>query len=286
MLPREDLLQGSRRPEELAALIDQAEQALRTWQPVWTGFVAADLREEADQRLGSLSELTLNSAGGWPQAERRRLLLQRAELATAPQTAAPYGSAETRGSAETSPADGAAHAEEAAPLMGLVVSGNFLFDPAEPGDVRDGLLAAGAEPGELGDIWIRGDRGAQLIVTPELAARLHGQPARVRTVEVQLEALPVEQLQLPAQRQPKQLSSVEASLRLDAVGSAGFGLSRSRMAELVRSGAVRLNWQPVSSPSKELAVGDRLRLEGRGELELLEVQPTKRERWRVVLRRS
>lgn len=275
MLPREDLLKGSRRPAELAALVDQAERALRTWEPVWTGFVAAELREEAGLRLGSLSELRLDSAGGWPQAERRRLLLQRAELAMPPPSP---GAA--------SPAGATASDDEAAPLMGLVVSGNFLFDPAEPGDVRAGLLAAGADPEELGDIWIRGDRGAQLIATPELAARLQGQPARVRTVEVQLEAVPVEQLQLPAQRQPRQLSSVEASLRLDAVGSAGFGLSRSRMAELVRSGAVRLNWQPVSSPSKELAVGDRLRLEGRGELELLEVQPTKRERWRVVLRRS
>ncbi len=275
MLPREDLLQGSRRPEELTALIAQAEEALRTWQPVWTDFVAADLREEAEQRLGSLSELQLEASGGWPQAERRRLLLQRAELAAEPPAPAAAGPTET-----------ASIAAPAAPLMGLVVSGNFLFDPAEPGDVRAGLLAAGAEPGDLGDIWMRGDRGAQLIATPELAARLHGQPARVRTVDVQLEALPLEQLQLPAQRQARQLSSVEASLRLDAVGSAGFGLSRSRMAELVRSGAVRLNWQPVSSPSKELAVGDRLRLEGRGELELLEVQPTKRERWRVVLRRS
>ncbi len=275
MLPREDLLQGSRRPEELTPLIAQAEEALRTWQPVWTGFVAADLREEAEQRLGSLSELQLEASGGWPQAERRRLLLQRAELAAEPPAPAAAGPTET-----------ASIAAPAAPLMGLVVSGNFLFDPAEPGDVRAGLLAAGAEPGDLGDIWMRGDRGAQLIATPELAARLHGQPVRVRTVDVQLEALPLEQLQLPAQRQARQLSSVEASLRLDAVGSAGFGLSRSRMAELVRSGAVRLNWQPVSSPSKELAVGDRLRLEGRGELELLEVQPTKRERWRVVLRRS
>lgn len=84
MLPREDLLQGSRRPEELTALIAQAEEALRTWQPVWTGFVAADLREEAEQRLGSLSELQLEASGGWPQAERRRLLLQRAELAAEP----------------------------------------------------------------------------------------------------------------------------------------------------------------------------------------------------------
>jgi RNA-binding protein YlmH len=37
----------------------------------------------------------------------------------------------------------------------------------------------------------------------------------------------------------------------------------------------------VSSPSKELACGDRIRLEGRGELEILEIQPTKRDRWRL-----
>jgi RNA-binding protein YlmH len=107
----------------------------------------------------------------------------------------------------------------------------------------------------------------------------------VRSVPVRLEALPLEQLQLPAQRLPRQLTTVEASLRLDAVASAGFGLSRNRMADLVRSGAVRINWQPVSSPSRELGVGDRVRLEGRGELELLEVQLTKRDRWRLVLQR-
>jgi RNA-binding protein YlmH len=49
---------------------------------------------------------------------------------------------------------------------------------------------------------------------------------------------------------------------------------------------VRINWQAVHSPSKELAAGDRVRLEGRGELEILEIQPTKRDRWRLVMRRS
>jgi RNA-binding protein YlmH len=57
------------------------------------------------------------------------------------------------------------------------------------------------------------------------------------------------------------------------------------MAELVRSGAVRINWQPTNSPSRELGLGDRVQLEGRGELELLEVQLTKRDRWRLVLQR-
>lgn len=259
MLPREELLRGSRQPEALAPLISLAEEALRTWEPLWSGFIAADLREEAERVLGELSELRITSAGGWPQAERRCLLLMRRELLEAD---AP-----------------------APPLQGLMVSGNFLFDPAEPADVRRGLLEAGAEADELGDIWMRGDRGAQLVLSEAAATRLADTTARVRSVAVQLERADLDSLQLPVARPPRELSSVEASCRLDAVASAGFGVSRSRMADLIRSGGVRVNWQPVHSPSRELSEGDRVRLEGRGELEVLEIQPTKRERWRVRLRR-
>ena len=262
MLPRDQLLKGSQRSAALAPLLDRAEQALRTWEPVWTGFVAADLREEAEQRLGELSELSLSSDGGWPDAERRCLLLRRQELV------------------------GAGEGPTPAALQGLVISGNFLFDPAEPGDLRTALLAAGAEADELGDIWLRGDRGGQAVLLPAAAERLQGRTAQVRTVPVQLEAVPLGELQLPPSRARRRLSSVEASLRLDAVASAGFALPRSRMVELIRSGAVRLNWQAVSSPSRELACGDRVRLEGRGELRILEIQATKRDRWRLVMERS
>ncbi|MGA0364874.1 MAG: S4 domain-containing protein, partial [Vulcanococcus sp.] len=76
-----------------------------------------------------------------------------------------------------------------------------------------------------------------------------------------------------------------ASLRLDAVASAGLGVSRSKMADWIRAGAVRVNWSVITSPSRELKQGDRVRLDGRGELEILEIQPTKRERWRLVMQR-
>ena len=262
MLPRDTLLKGSRRPQELAALIDLAEEALRTWEPRWSGFVDAQLKEEAEAQLGALSEVSLLGDGGWPQAERCRLLIRRAELTDDSDAPAP-----------------------AAAVCGLVVSGNFLFDPAEPGDVRQGLLQAGLQAGDLGDLWIRGDRGAQAVISQEAAAQADNREAQVRTVPVRLQVVPLELLQWPASRSPKQLSSVEASLRLDAVGSAGLGLSRSRMAEWIRQGAVRVNWEVITSPSKELCCGDRVRLDGRGELEILEIQPTKRDRWRLVMLR-
>jgi photosystem II S4 domain protein len=258
MLPRGELLEGSRRSADLEPLITMAETALRTWKPIWSDFLEASLREEAERRLGSLSEITLAGEGGYPGAERRRLLLQRAEAALE-------------------------SAQVPSELMGLEIAGNFLFDSATVAEFRDALRAAGAADGELGDLWLRGERGAQAIVTAGVAARLDGGAGRVRSVEVCFEARPLEVLQIPLPRLPKPISTVEASLRLDAVASAGFGLSRNRMAELIRQGAVRIDWRPVNSPSRELALGERVQLEGRGELRIESVVATKRGRQRIEM---
>ena len=81
MLPRQSLLEGSPNAEALGPVLDAAERALRTWEPQWTGFLEAAVREDAEQRLQSLSELSVGSDGGHAGAERRCLLLQRAEVA-------------------------------------------------------------------------------------------------------------------------------------------------------------------------------------------------------------
>jgi photosystem II S4 domain protein len=260
MLPTRELLEGSRRAAELEPLLAAAEQALRTRKPVWSGFLEPALREEAEERLGGLSELTLASEGGHPGAERRRLLLQRTEVAQEV-ASLPAG------------------------LTGLEIAGNFLFDPSSAGEVCQGLLAGGADLSEVGDVWLRGDRGGQAVVSEELARRLDGATGQVRTVEVRFEARPIEQLQLPHARQSRPVTTVEASLRLDAVASAGFGLSRSRMAELIRQGAVRIDWQPITRASRELTVGERVQLEGRGELVIEAIDRTKRERFRIRMER-
>ena len=266
-----DPLAGSHRRQELEPLLAAADHCLRTWEPVWTDFLDGALLEEVRARLEPLGELTMASLGGYPGAERCRLLLLRQEIAAAAAVAT-----------EPLPTEGAAAQGD---FAGLEVAGNFLFDPAEVADFRQALLAAGAREGELGDLWPRGDRGAQLIGATALAQRLDGQSGMVRSVAVRFEARPLEQLSLPVRPQPRSLTTVEASTRLDAVASAGFGLSRSRMAALIRQGAVRIGWEPVLSPSRMVTMGDRVRLEGRGELWIQEIETTKRERWRIRLER-
>tara|TARA_B100000405_G_scaffold249739_1_gene183329 strand:- start:120 stop:896 length:777 start_codon:yes stop_codon:yes gene_type:complete len=258
MLPREDLLEGAQDPDGLRGLIDLAEEVLRTWQPAWSRFLSAPLREEALARLGSLSELAWINDGGYPGAERQRLLCHRRDDMP----------------------------DAAAPIQGLLIEGNFLFDPLSPDDLREALQGMGIDDASIGDLWVRGDRGGQGLCTPSAADALHGRLGAVRDVEIRCEARPFEQLQPPVQRAIRTLQTVEASCRLDAIASAGFGLSRAKIVSHVKAGRLRLNWGDVRQASRELVVGDRLQLQDRGSVEVLSLTRTKRERWRVELRRS
>lgn len=270
MLPQEALLAGTRHPDAFKDVIRLGNEVLRTWEPRWSGFLSGAEQEEIQTRLEPLSELTLHWEGGVPGAERRLLCLIRAEQAGALTGADQAGAA-------TGPAG--------APLLGLEISGNFLFDPASSADLRALLHELGADPREIGDLWLRGDRGAQAVVSSALAGRLEGQDSQLRTVPLQINSRTITELQPPLSRVPRQLSTVEASLRLDAVASAGFGLARNRVKDLILQGAARINWETAHQPSATVAVGDRIRLDGKGELTITTIQATKRDRWRLTMER-
>ncbi|WP_234508568.1 MULTISPECIES: S4 domain-containing protein [Thermus] len=63
---------------------------------------------------------------------------------------------------------------------------------------------------------------------------------------------------------------VVPSLRVDALGAKGFGVSRSYFVQGVKAGKVRLRGRPAS-PKDEVRPGDTLLAEGLGSLRLLEV---------------
>jgi len=260
-LPKKELLQGCKYPLGMEDLLNQAEMVIRTWQPIWSAFVPALLREEAIKIMAPLNHLHWHTDGGLLGAERQRMQCIRYE--------------------EEKPIF-----DESAPIDGLRIEGNFLFDRASPKDFRKSLENMGVSSGGLGDIWINGDRGAQVLCTPEAAVSLDGKTSRVRDVEIRCEAIQKQELRLPIQRLSKRLRTVEASKRIDAISSAGFGLSRAKIANQIREGLLRLNWEPIKRVNKELRAGDRIQLEGRGRLEIISLELTKKGRWRVELLRQ
>jgi photosystem II S4 domain protein len=257
MLPRDELLKGVEHRATIARLLDCAEQALKTWEVVQSDFVSPPELMEVQQAFNRLTEVHLVAWGGYPQAERQRLAIARAEL----------------------PLDPAAVA-----LAAVRITGNFLFDPASHRDFLGALLGTGLVREKVGDVLVLGERGAQAIVVPELVQFLQDSLTQVRSVPVKTEPMPLDDLKIREPKQ-KQLTTVEASMRLDAIASAGFGMSRSKMADLIGAGEVRVNWKEITSASYTVKSGDLIAIRGKGRVQVGEVGVTKKDRYRVEMTR-
>jgi photosystem II S4 domain protein len=257
MLPRVELLKGLENREVVARVIDLAEQAIKTWEVVVTDFLSPPELLEVKQVFDRLTEIQLVAWGGYPQAERQRCAIARADIPLS---------------------------QDSVTLAAVDIAGNFLFDPATHRDFLGSLLGCGIVREKSGDIIILGERGAQAIIVPEMVEFLTLHLQQVRSVPVQVREISLADLKI---REPKkkELTTVEASLRLDAIASAGFGLSRSKMVDFINSGDVRVNWKDVSQSSYNLKMGDLVALRGKGRLEVGEITVTKKDRYRVQLTR-
>lgn len=257
MLPREELLKGVEEREAIARIVDQAEKALKTWEVVVTDFLSPPVLAEVARVFGRLTEIEMLTWGGYPQAERQRLGIARAELALD---------------------------RSQIPLAAVDIAGNFLFDPASHRDFLGAIVGTGVVRDKIGDIIVLGERGAQAIVVPEMVEFLETALVQVRSVPVKTQAIDLSELKVtPPQK--KEMTTVEASMRLDAIASAGFGISRSKMAEAITGGEVRVNWKEVTQSSYSVQPGDLISLRGKGRLQVGEVAVTKKQRYRVQLTR-
>lgn len=257
MLPREELLKGVENREEVARVIDKADQAIKTWEVVLSDFLSPPVLAEIQQQFGRLTEVQLLAWGGYPQAERQRLAIARSEI----------------------PLD-----QSQVEVAALDIAGNFLFDPATHRDFLGSMLGCGLVREKTGDVIVLGERGAQAIVVPEMVEYLETHLTQVRSVPVKTQRIDLSELKI---REPKkkEMTTVEASMRLDAIASAGFGMSRSKMAELITGGDVRVNWKDINQASHLVKSGDLIAIRGKGRLEVGEVAVTKKDRYRIQLTR-
>ncbi|MBD2432722.1 MULTISPECIES: photosystem II S4 domain protein [Fischerella] len=257
MLPREELLKGIENRDTVARVIDQAEQAIKTWEVVLTHFLSPPELAEIQRVFSRLTEVQLLAWGGYPQAERQRMAIARSELSLDLSQVA---------------------------IAALDIAGNFLFDTANHRDFLGAMLGTGINREKTGDIIVLGERGAQAIVVPELVEFLEMNLKQVRSVPVKTQRIDLSELKV---REPKkkELTTVEASLRLDAIASAGFGMSRSKMVELIDGGDVRVNWKEITQASSQVKTGDLIAIRGKGRLEVGDIAVTKKDRYRVQLTR-
>ena len=247
---------GTEGEETAIKLVDMAEQVQRSQKFRLSGFLDPYGQEIAETIAANYPGLRLDLSGGYGGAERQRALLVDRDFGGSPSFELAY----------------------------VRASWNGQFEHIGHRDVLGALMSLGIERDRLGDI-IMGTAQAGIVTDSRMADYLLENLSQVghSGVTCQLADLSL----IPAKEEKyKELRATVASLRVDSIAAAGYGVSRSKAASDIAADKLKLNWQPVKGASQNVKEGDVLSLRGRGRLEVAEVRgQTKKGRIGVLLKR-
>jgi len=263
MIDLKEILINSNYKKETKELLNIANLAYKHWETYWTGFNSTYVSEEILKDFENLNDFKFFIYGGFSSSQRSRIACFRGD---------------------NIPEEDALKSNF--PAQGIKINGNFLFDNATQDDFRSLLIENGVNQIKVGDIWTIGDRGAQGIIDNSDIKHLDEKIFYLRDVKVKVNVVDIDELQIPSGRSKNLVNTVEASTRLDAIASAGFRVSRTKIIERIENGMLKLNGSKVNKPTINLKIGDKLELENKGFIEILNLEITKRERWKVKLLRK
>ena len=263
MIDLKEILINSNYKKATEEVINIAHLAYKHWVTYWTGFNSTYVCEEILKDFENLNDFKFLIYGGFSSSQRSRIACFRGD---------------------NIPEEDMLKSKF--PAQGIKIYGNFLFDNATQDDFRSLLIENGVNKVKVGDIWTIGDRGALGIIDNLDIEHLDEKIFYLRDVKVKINLVGIDELQIPYGRSKKLVNTVEASTRLDAIASAGFRISRTKIIERIENGMLKLNGIKVNKPTIKLKIGDKLELENKGFIEILNLEITKRERWKVKLLRK
>ena len=244
--------------EEMAMrLLDLAEGVVKTRKFRVSPFLDPYGQEIAETICASFDGIQADFDGGYAGAERQRAMLRHSDFAGTP--------------------DGFG-------IACVEAAWNGQFARLTHRDVLGAVMGLGIERALVGDI-LPGPDAARILCDAKIADYLIDNLTMIGAVHVTARMGVLSEI-APREERTKEIRATVASLRLDAIAAAGFGISRSRAADDIAADKVKLNWQSVVSASKTVKAGDVLSMRGRGRVEVSEVRgQTKKGRTAIVLNR-
>lgn len=227
-------------------MFDLAEQVQRGRPYRLTGFISPGALPVAEAVKANYPQLNLQQDGGFLGAERLRVAFVDRDF------------------------EGTVDME----IEGLHISWDPRFRLLTHRDVLGALLNLGIEREHFGDIIMQAG-GAQVLVTRTMADYVRAQLTKIAMVTVSVKPLALTDI-LPKEEKIKEIRTTVASLRLDAVASSGFSMSRTKLVDAVNAGLLQVNWQPAKGASQEIKEGDVISMRGRGRIKLEEITGTSR----------
>ncbi|XP_074577937.1 uncharacterized protein LOC141834515 [Curcuma longa] len=191
--------------EAVKNILEMSRRSSTRREVLHTDFLTPPVLRESLLALEKLADVKAVAQGGYPEAERCRLSVGHPDVMQIDPDV----------------------------VSALSITGNFNFDGCSHGDFLGAILGTGIAREKVGDILVQGEKGAQVLIVPELTEFVVSTMDKVGNVTVTCTPIPLLALEYEPPR-TKTSKTVEASLRVDALASAGFKISRSKLVDLIR----------------------------------------------------
>ncbi len=247
---------GTEGEQTAVKLVDFAAQALKNQKYKLSGFLTPFEQNMAETIANSLGNLKVEFDGGFVGAERQRAAFCHEDFEGTP----------------------------VFEISAIKAEWNGEFARLSHGDILGSIMSLGVDREFIGDI-IATKNFARIVVDKKIDDYFIANLTKIGNTAVKTSADELENI-LPKEERVKEIKATVASLRVDSIAAAGFGMSRSKAATEISAEKVKLNWQTVKNSSQSIKAGDILSMRGRGRLEVAEIRgQTKKGRIGVLLKR-
>ena len=225
-----------------AKVLDQVYLCLESGMPAFTEFLDPMRRQYAQTNLKGLDkfDIVMTEDGGYPDAERKMLgfIMEDAKLTDYP-------------------------------IAKILVEYDAKHARPVHSDFLGAVLGLGLDRSVIGDIVML-PSSTVIMAESHIADFLLGSLHKVGKIGVSTSRLPDGAHFFGLDNRVTD-RLICASLRLDNVLAATFGLSRGEAANLAKSGKALINWQEANSASKTVKEGDMLTLRKFGRIQIAEI---------------
>jgi RNA-binding protein YlmH len=126
--------------KEVKQILEMARRASSKREVLHTDFLTPPIVKESVSLLEKFADVKIVAQGGYPEAERCRISIGHPDVLTSDPDI----------------------------VAALSITGNFGFQPCSHGDFLGAILGTGISREKLGDILIQEEKGAQVLIVPEL----------------------------------------------------------------------------------------------------------------------
>lgn len=262
MFNKRDLLKNIIKQDEkimTAKVLDQASLCLKNFETVFTEFYDPYKISQFLNFVKNENDLNIKTFGGYEESERLMLAFSPNYIEVN---------------------------ENEFPIAVLEICFNEKFSrKLTHRDFLGSILGLGIVRGKIGDIIIQNEK-AVVFVNKDISEYICINLERVSNTKVTINNFDIKQFvnSINSTDEQKEYKITVASLRIDAMLSAAFNLSRSKASALILSEKVFVNWSVTCNTSKQVLSGDIITLRGIGRIKIIEVLgKTKKDRFLVNL---